>query len=82
MKYKTNVEIEALTPEELIKEKNFLLREKLFLLEEAAAWKASYQDLMLEMNSRLTTLEIELLIAEEDRLFGGLQNYDHLCRIH
>ncbi len=81
MLLKTVEQIEALTPEQLIKEKQDMNQYRLELLRRADEWRHTHQQIILEMKSRMDELEMELLLTEEDRITDPL-NYDHLCRIH
>lgn len=82
MFYKTEEELEKLTPEELIQERKLLAAARKRLLDEAERFRDYHRALILELNSRLTLLELDLLEAEQDRIAGGREKYDHLCRIH
>ena len=82
MLYKTLKQLEKLSPVELIKEKKKFIKARETLLLDASEWKVGYKHLCMELHARLDLLELEETVAEDDRLFAGLHQYDNLCRIH
>ncbi len=78
---KTIEQLEALTPSDLIQEKQDMDEYRKELLLRATQFSLTYRYLLDEMKCRLDVLMMEELITEDDRIHN-FKNYDILCRIH
>jgi predicted nuclease with TOPRIM domain len=74
-------QIEALKPSELIQLKQDMNEYRKELLQRASDWVHTHRQIVKEMKARMDELEMELLLAEEDRMNDAV-HYDFLCRIH
>lgn len=70
MKYLNTSELEYLSTKELLEIKKKLIVRRDELIEECKEWPSQFKKVIIELEERVSMLELDLLEAEEDRING------------